>query len=100
MSIFKETLKKVPWWAWVLFPIALVILIVLFFRRGGGLGGFLPSPSLGDAPPSSAAPVVTPKQGEEIKEEIHEEAEAERAEITKEQDEVKKQVDTWLKDLE
>jgi len=88
----KEFLKKIPWWCWVLFPIAVVLLAVMFFRSGNGPGWLGKPPSDPGMRPGSVA--VTPEQGEEIKEEIHEKAEARRVEIDKKhEDEIAKKAD-------
>jgi len=92
MSLFKDTLRKVPWWAWVLFPIALVVAVVLFFRRGSGPGGLLSLPPAEAGSPGP--PALTPEAGEEKKEEVHLEAEAERERIDeKYEDETAKKAD-------
>jgi len=70
-----SVLKKIKWWMWLLFPVALVILVVYFFRRGSGLGAFLRSPPCESSAPRSTAPAVTPERAEEIREEIREEME-------------------------
>lgn len=93
---FKEFAKKIPWWCWVLFPMA-IVLLVMFFRRGNGPGWLGKPPSDPGMRPGPVA--VTPKEGEEIKEEIFREAEEEIKPIEAEQDEVKAQVDEWLDDL-
>ena len=95
----KELWKKIPLWAKILLPIALVILAVAFFRKGGGSGLPWKTPSVPDERPGSAAP-ITPEKGEEIKEEVREEAAAEIEKIEEEQDEIKAQVDDWMKRLE
>ena len=93
-----SVLKKIKWWMWLLFPIALVVLVVLFFRRGGGLGEMLSLPSAKTPPGPSAPPAITEAEAEEKREEIKEEAEAEREEITLEQDEIGQKADE-LRDL-
>ena len=78
-------LKK--YW-WVL-PILPLVLIFLFFRKGWG---WAHNRSQTPAP----APRVSPERGEEIKEEIFEQAEEEIKPIEAEQDEIGEKVDDLL----
>jgi hypothetical protein len=91
MSIFKETLKKVPWWAWVLFPVGLLLLAVWFLRdRGRGVWPWQ-TPSMPVDP--AAPPSITPKEAEEKREEIKEELKVEEEKIESEADELRKKIE-------
>lgn len=90
MSLFKETLRKVPWWAWVFFPIVLVVAVVLCFRKGGGLGALLRPPPREPSVPGPTA--LDPEQAEEQREEIQEELEAGEKQAETEAEELKRKV--------
>jgi len=85
-SLFRKTLSKVPWWAWVLLPLALVALLYFALRGGGqALWSRLGSPSAVSVDPASPlAPSITPKKAKEMKEEVKEEATDEREKIKEE----------------
>jgi hypothetical protein len=90
VSIFKETIKKVPWWAWVLFPVALLLLVLYFLRdKGRGVWPWAAPPPSSDGP----APVLTPKEAEKKREEIKEELKAEEEKVTSEADALRKKIE-------
>lgn len=97
MSLFKDTLRKVPWWAWVFFPIVLVVLVIAFFRKGGGLGEMLSLPSAKTPPGPTAPPAITEAEAEEKREEAEEVAETETEASKKETQAELDGVDEWLK---
>ena len=88
--------RKIPKWCWYVFPVA--ILIILFFAcRDGGRGAlrWLRSPQ-----PQPRLPSISPEKGEEIKEEIREEAAAEVKKIEAEQDEIHETAEDWRRRLQ
>ena len=82
-------LPKIPRWCWYVFPVALILLVVYFFR-GGAVWPWADSPSVPDGP--GAPPSITPKVAEEKREEIKEELKVEEEKIETEANALRKKI--------
>lgn len=91
MSSIKSIVKKIPLWAKILFPIALVLLALFWLRdRGGSVWPWqTPSTPVGPA----AAPAISPKEAEKAREEIKENLEKEESKVTSEADALRKKIE-------
>jgi hypothetical protein len=92
VSSIKSIVKKIPTWAKVLFPIALVLLALYWLRdRGRGVWPWATSPPSSDGP--AAPPAITPKEAEKAREEIKEELKVEEEKVTSEADALRKKIE-------
>lgn len=90
-SLFRETIRKVPWYLWVLLPLGLLAAIFFAFRGRG-----TPRVS-GPLVDHTAPPAISPEVAEEKREAVKEDAKTDREAIKEEAGKARNDVDNWLK---
>ena len=83
--------RKIPLWAKIVFPVAILLFLFFAIRKGGAGALRWLNPPLPKSP-AAGPPAVSPKEAEEKREEIAENLEKEESQITTEADELRKKI--------
>lgn len=96
MSSIKDIVKKIPKWAWWLLPVAIVLLVFSFIKKGGAALWPWTGPPPRPVDPA-APPAISPKEAEIAREEVKEETVTEKEATKEKYDKEREEMEKWLR---